>query len=276
LPTPTKSKELQKALQTAVSAAHEAGALMRKNIRSVKKITSEEQFDMKLALDVRCQQLIERTLRSAFPEIAVLGEEGISGRENSAARWVVDPIDGTVNFAHGLPHACVSISLQTRSPRGPGVSGENYLSQVGVVYDPFCDELWTGIRGSPARLNGRIIQVSQRKRLDQAMVSMGFSKSIEVLDQTLPILTRVAYKVRKVRMIGSAALSMVYVASGRFDAYIENCVRLWDIAAGGLILECAGGRFCYEPIQGEHSYKLLATNGLLHQKVEQLLTRPVK
>src|SRR5437868_6128692 len=128
-----KSSELKRALAIAVKAARAAGALMKRNLGSVKKINEESQHDVKLELDVRCQKLIERTLRAAFPTIPILGEEGILGDPTAASRWVVDPIDGTVNFTYGIPHACVSIALQVQR-------GSEHETIIGVVYDPFCDE----------------------------------------------------------------------------------------------------------------------------------------
>jgi myo-inositol-1(or 4)-monophosphatase len=231
---------------------------MRKNFHSAKKINLEQQHDLKLELDVRCQRLIGRTLSIGFPGVALLGEEGISGDPEAVARWVVDPIDGTVNFAYGIPHACVSIALQcrkqipTRPPsRASNASEDIYETMVGVVYDPFCDELWTAIRGRTARLNGRPIRASQRRHLREAVISIGFAKKPENIQLILPTLESLLHRVRKIRIMGSAALSLVYVASGRFDAYIEAGIRLWDIAAGGLILESAGGEFWRRPLPGE-------------------------
>jgi myo-inositol-1(or 4)-monophosphatase len=142
---------------------------------------------------------------------------------------------------------------------------------VGVVYDPFCDELWTAIHGHPAFLNGRIIRVSRRSRLDEAIITVGFAKYKSTLDQMLPVLNRLAPRVRKIRIMGSAALALTYVASGRMDGYIEPGIRLWDIAAGGLILECAGGDFRREPMAGEHKFRVLANNGLLRRKLRTLI-----
>src|SRR3954469_13230554 len=271
-----------RALAVAVRAAKAAGALMRKNFNSVKKINEATQHDIKLELDVRCQKLIERTLRKAFPTFAILGEEGTLGDVQSEYRWVVDPIDGTVNFSYGIPHCCVSIALQKRnaepltlalSPRERESRAANpdlnYATIVGVVYDPFCDEVWTGTLGQRARLNGRPIQVSARATLDEAIISMGFAKYAETMQVMLPLFNHLVPRVRKIRLMGAAALSMVYVASGRFDAYTETGVRLWDIAAGGLIIECAGGEFYREPLDGEHTYRIIANNGFLRQKIEK-------
>ena len=246
----------EKALATAVRAAKAAGALMLKNRWSTKKINSETRHDIKLELDVRCQKTIERILRKAFPRIPILGEEGFTGDIQEEIRWVVDPIDGTVNFAHGIPHSCVSIALQ-----------ENQKTVVGVVYDPFVNELFTAVRGQRARLNGRPISVSKRDHLEQAIVSLGFAKNMFTMEQMVPTMTDLMHRARKIRIMGSASLAAVYVAAGRTDLYVEYGVRLWDIAAGGLIIECAGGEFWHRPVEGDHAYHLIANNGLLRKQL---------
>ncbi len=266
----------KRALACAIAAARAAGKLIRQNLRAVKVINEATPHDIKLELDVRCQKLIERKLHAAFPTIALLGEEGDSGAADAECRWVVDPIDGTVNYAYGIPHACVSIALQETSDRCQvsGVRSKKHLTHhasritdyetlVGVVHDPFTDELWTGIRGQAARLNGRPIHVSNRRKLSECVVSIGFAKTKENLERTLPYFNQLVRRVRKVRIMGAAALGLTYVATGRFDAYIERGISLWDIAAGGLILECAGGDFWREPISGKHKFRMIASNGLL-------------
>lgn len=251
------------ALDCALDAARAAGALMRRNNLRAKKINQQSQHDIKLELDVRCQKLIEKKLLSKFPDSAVLGEEGVAGPAGAAWRWVVDPIDGTVNFTYGIPHACVSIALQEMA------DGE-FSTVCGVVYDPFVDEMWSAIRGGPARLNGRVIHASRRARLEESIVAIGFSKTNESLRENLPVFNQLVRQVRKIRMMGAAALALTYVASGRFDAYIESGISLWDVAAGGLILECAGGEFWRKPLPAEHQFRMIATNGLLRQKLERV------
>src|SRR5476651_403835 len=140
-----KNFSQNKALAAAVKAARAAGKIMRDNWHLPKRVNSAEAHDIQLELDVRCQKLIEKILRSTFPEIPLLGEEGDSGDVTAEYRWVVDPIDGTVNYFYGMPHAAVSIALQHRGQ-----------SVVGVIYGPFTDELWTTVRGRPTRLNGKI------------------------------------------------------------------------------------------------------------------------
>jgi myo-inositol-1(or 4)-monophosphatase len=261
--------ELRKALAAAVRAAQAAGKLMRQNLRAPKKVNAKTSHDIKLELDVRCQELIEKILRRAFPKISLLGEEGDSGATNEALRWVVDPIDGTVNFAYGIPHACVSIALQAQSSKfeAPSSKSSEYETVVGVVYDPFTDETWTAIRGEPTRLNGQVMHVSRRKELKESIVCVGFAKSRKSLERALPHFIWMARRVRKMRMMGAAALGLAYVASGRFDAYIERGVSLWDVAAGGLLIECAGGKFWTEPVPGTEKIRMVASNGLIHKKL---------
>jgi len=256
-----KKSELKQALTVATRAAGAAGKLMQKNLHMTKKVNAKTSHDIKLDLDVRCQKLIENILRAAFPMISLLGEEGDSGSIQEELRWVVDPIDGTVNFAYGIPHACVSIALQQRTKVG------DYQTIVGVIHDPFTNETWTAIRGEPARLNGQVVRVSPRLELKEAIVCVGFAKSRHSLERALPHFIWMARRVRKIRMMGSAALGLAYVASGRFDAYIERGVSLWDIAAGGLLIECAGGKFWTEEIPGKKKIRMVASNGLLHSKL---------
>lgn len=268
-----KPSELQRALKVSVDAARAAGAVIARNANSTKKVNEATQHDIKLELDVRCQKLIERRLGAAFPKISVLGEEGESGNSQADHRWVIDPIDGTVNFAFGIPHACVCIALQERvpperRPKDTAVTPDGYVTLLGVVLDPFMDELWTATAGGKSRLNGRVISVSARAKLAQAVVTIGFAKRTETLNQMLPVLNELVHRVMKIRIMGSAALSLTYVACGRMDAYIEPGVRLWDIAAGGLILERAGGDFLHSAVAGEYqTYRLGANNGQIRKEL---------
>jgi myo-inositol-1(or 4)-monophosphatase len=254
---------LQAAQKAAVRAARAAGKLMLANWHSPKRVNATDAHDIKLELDVCCQQLITRTLRAAFPQIPLLGEEGNSGDVNAEYRWVVDPIDGTVNYFFGMPHAAVSVALQVRSSKP---KAQSYETVLGVIYDPFVGELWTALRGGPARLNGKIIRVSRHSRPEEAVIAMGFSKSQENLEKSLPHLTRLARRARKIRIMGSAALELAYVASGRLDAYIERTINIWDVAAGSLLIECAGGEFYTLPAPGG-KLRMCADNGRLRRKL---------
>src|ERR1035438_1869366 len=209
----SKHIDLGKAQAAAARAAQAVGALMRRNLNASKRANSVTQHDIKLELDVRCQGLIEKALRREFPDVALLGEEGVLGRADAEYRWVVDPIDGTVNFAYGIPHACVSIALQRTKAPGIAEYPDGYQTLVGIVYDPFADELWTGIRGQAARLNGKVIHASRRSKLNEAIVSIGFAKSRKNIEATLPYFSKLVYRIRKIRMMGAAALGLTYVAT---------------------------------------------------------------
>jgi myo-inositol-1(or 4)-monophosphatase len=245
-----------KALTSAVKAARAAGKVMRDNWYRPKRVNLADAHDIKLELDVRCQKLIEKILRAAFPEIPLLGEEGDSGDVNSEYRWVVDPIDGTVNYFFGIPHAAVSIALQRHA-----------RTIIGVIYDPFTGELWTVVRGGRTKLNGRVVRASNHSRLGDAVIAMGFSKSKENLEKSLPHLNRLARGAKKIRIMGSAALELAYVASGRLDVYIERTINLWDIAAGGLMVECSGGEMFLKQLP-DGRIRMIADNGRLRRKLQ--------
>ena len=254
---------------------------MLANWHAPKRVNSAHAHDIKLELDVRCQKLIEKTLRAAFPQISLLGEEGCSGDANSEYRWVVDPIDGTVNYAHGLPHAAVSIALQKRDECRVASDENNtrsrtqfhvtrhasHVTLLGVIYGPFTDELWTATRGGPTRLDGRIVHVSRCVRVEDAVIAMGFSKSKLNLEKSLPHVNRLSRRAMKIRIMGSAALELAYVACGRLDAYVERTINLWDIAAGALLVECAGGEFYTRPAPGG-KFRMCADNGRLRRKLQ--------
>jgi len=247
---------LNQALAAAVKAARAAGKIMHSNRHKPKRVNSAEAHDIKLELDVQCQAHIEKILAAVFPQVPVLGEEGNTGDTAAEYRWVIDPIDGTVNYFFGMPHAAVSIALQHRGQ-----------SVVGVIFDPFTDEIWTTTKGQPTRLNGKIIRVSNRTRLQDCMVALGFSKTHDNFEKTLPHLIRIAARVKKIRILGSAALELAYVASGRLDAYLERTINLWDVAAGSLLVENAGGEFYTRPAPGG-KLRMCADNGLLRKKLQ--------
>jgi myo-inositol-1(or 4)-monophosphatase len=248
------------AQRAAIAAAHAAGKIMRENWYAPKRVKVFDLHDIKLELDVRCQKTIERILFKAFPDVPLLGEEGTSGDLNAAYRWVVDPIDGTVNYYFGMPHAAVSIALQATATGSP-------LAIFGVIFDPFTGELWTATHGGKTRLNGKIVHVSKRGKIGDAVIAMGFSKSRENLEKSLPHLNRLARRAKKIRIMGSAALELAYVASGRLDAYIERTINIWDIAAGGLMVECSGGEMFLQNMP-DGRLRMCADNGRLRKKLK--------
>jgi len=244
-------------LDAAVEAARAAGELLRRNFQEPLVVNSSEAHDIKLEIDVRTQTLITDLLLAKFPEHALYGEEGIVGDQESDYQWVVDPLDGTVNFFYGIPHFCVSIALRFK--------GEII---VGVIYDPIRDELWTAQKGGAAMLNGKPLRVSERADLSEAVVSVGLSKTGVTIAAGLPLLQDMVHRARKCRLLGSAALDMAYVACGRFDAYVEQGISLWDIAAGWILVEMAGGTVEMKPrTDMKDKYSIIASNGVIDLKL---------
>jgi myo-inositol-1(or 4)-monophosphatase len=222
---------MQQIIATAKSAARAAGTLILSEFAAPRRVDAAEAHDIKLALDRESQALITDTILSAFPDHAILGEEGTAGTAGSEWEWIVDPIDGTVNYFYGIPHFCISIAAR----RGGAIV-------AGVILDPVRNECWEATADGPALLNGLPCSVSDRTRLADAVVTIGFAKSDATIAAGLPLLGKLVHRVRKCRMLGSAALDLAYVACGRLDAYIESAVGLWDVAAGKIIVERAGGR----------------------------------
>jgi myo-inositol-1(or 4)-monophosphatase len=246
-------------LELATHAALEAGKLLRQHFGSDSIVDEASHHDIKLALDKESQELITNILLGARDGDALYGEEGVAGNQESARQWIVDPIDGTVNFFYGIPHFCVSIALR--------VAGE---ITVGVIHDPMVGETWTVEKGSPAMLNGKPISVSKRETLGESILYVGCGKDEDALRSGIERFRKASLKARKMRMMGSAALGMAYIASGRIDGYIESRISLWDIAAGQLLVETAGGKVDLTTIAGyDDAYSIIATNGRI--PIEEIL-----
>jgi myo-inositol-1(or 4)-monophosphatase len=239
--------------EAAEKAARAAGELLRANFHRPHRVNSAEKHDIKLAIDVEAQDLITKLLLEEFPQHVLYGEEGLVGDQSSEYQWVVDPLDGTVNYFYGIPHFCISIALRWKSE-----------IIVGVIYDPIRDELWSTEKGVTATLNGNEFRVSERADLAEAIVSVGLSKTGETIASGLPLLQQMVHRARKCRLLGSAALDMAYVACGRLDAYVEQGISLWDIAAGWILVENAGGMVDMRPRQDmKDKYSIIATNGVI-------------
>lgn len=238
-------------LSAAETAAKAAGEMLRRNFRKPLRVNSSTAHDIKLEIDVQTQELITESLLKKFPDHALYGEEGIVGDQSSAHQWVVDPLDGTVNYFYRIPHFCVSIALRSQGK-----------IIVGVIYDPVRDEMWSVQKGKFPTLNGTEFRVSDRTELSQSVISVGLAKTSDTIDTNLPLLQQMIHRVRKCRILGSAALDMAYVACGRFDAYIEKGISLWDIAAGWILVESAGGKVELQPRPNmKDKYSIVASNG---------------
>ena len=243
-------------LETAIEAAVAAGKLLKQNFGTKLDVNVATHHDIKLALDEQAQQLITRVILADFPDHCILGEEAVTGNQQADVRWVVDPLDGTVNYFYNIPHYAVSIAAQQRV-------GDRWETVAGVVLDPERDELFAGATGKVPTLNGQPIQVSDRSELAQAIVSIGFFKNEETIRKSLVHFQNLIGRVRKMRLMGAAALDVAYVACGRYDAYIEHGIKLWDICAGQLILELAGGQVTSAPTGEPHTFDVRMWNGKL-------------
>jgi myo-inositol-1(or 4)-monophosphatase len=244
-------------LDAAEKAARAAGKLLRKNFGRPQRVNAVAAHDIKLEIDIQTQALITKLLLKEFPKHALYGEEGIVGDQSSEHQWIVDPLDGTVNYFYGIPHFCVSIALRLRNE-----------IMVGVIYDPIRREMWKAQKGETPKLNGDPVHVSDRADLAEAVVSVGLAKTGETIRANFPLLQQMVHRVRKCRVLGSAALDMAYVACGRLDAYIEQGISLWDIAAGWLLVENAGGTVDLRLREDmKDKYSIIASNGVIDLKL---------
>lgn len=221
-------------LAVGVEAALAAGQIQRQYFRSHFSIRKKGLIDLVTEADLAVEQDFRARVARHFPDHTVLGEEAAQSAPDgaSAYRWIVDPIDGTTNFAHGLALFCVSIALE--------IDGR---IELGVIYEPVGDELFTAERGEGARLNGTRMHVTRQSSLIDCLLVTGFPYTAdEARREQLAIFGEFLARAQAVRRLGSAALDLAYVAAGRFDAFWEQSLHPWDVAAGALLVEEAGGR----------------------------------
>ncbi len=219
-------------LVTAIRAARKAGDIINRNIDRVNEIRvgSKGPHDFVTEIDQRAEAAIVEIIQRAYPEHGILAEEG-TRIESQDYEWIIDPLDGTTNFIHAVPSLAVSI----------GVRRQNRLEHA-VVYDPLRNELFTASRGGGAHLNDRRLRVSQRRDLDDSLIATGFPfRDFSYLDEYLAIFKNLMQKTAGLRRAGSAALDLAYVAAGRYDGFWEFHLKPWDVAAGALLIQEAGG-----------------------------------
>ncbi|MCI2426643.1 inositol monophosphatase [Candidatus Acetothermia bacterium] len=220
------------ALELAVSLSRQAGRLLKQGLRIEKQVTTKlHQHDFVTEFDIAAEKLIIDGIRAAFPGHAILSEEQGSYATTSPYRWIIDPLDGTSNFICGYPHFAVSIALEV-----------NQKIEISSIYDPTRDELFTAITQKGAMLNGEVIRVSQQSVLDGSLIETGFSSWLSLAAANYPYFKAVLPYAQTIRNCGSAALALAYVAAGRLNAAWYLSLAPWDIAAGTLLVEEAGGR----------------------------------
>jgi len=282
-PAAVDEKVLDRVLEVAIDAAKKAGEIILGNAGGA-EVTNRKanSRDLLTLIDPMCEKVIQETVAKAFPSHDFLGEEGVSpGKDASSAAldtklnsnttatagtagwlWVVDPIDGTTNFVNGIPLCMPSVAAT--------YDGEVV---VGVIYDCHRDELFTAVKGRGAYMNGTPIKVGQQSDIGDAIVAMGSPPGVESMEMSLKGVSALMPKVRTIRMLGSAAIMLAWVANGRLTCYWEYDLSSWDIAAGVLLVSEAGGRF--SDLQGTagtlRTRKICVSNGKVHDAVLQTL-----
>ena len=249
---------------TAIGIARRAGALLRAEVGKRRQISFKgSPTNLVTEMDRRVEALIIDAIRADFPGHAILSEERGRVGGPSAHRWIIDPLDGTTNYAHGIPVFCVSIALE--------VDGQSLLA---VVYDPNLDECFVAERGKGAWLNGQRLSVSETPVLNESLLATGFPYSIrESPGNNLAQFAAFSLRCQGVRRMGSAVLYFCYVAAGRLDGYWELRLGPWDVAAGGLMVEEAGGRVTNldgGPLDRERP-EVVASNGRIHDEMLRVL-----
>jgi myo-inositol-1(or 4)-monophosphatase len=249
-------------LATATEIVLRAGEIQLARREAGFRVSKKGEIDLVTEVDLECERMCRTVLAERFPEHDVLAEEmggGTTGLRGSRYRWVFDPLDGTTNYAHGLPIYCASLGLEVEGRR-----------EVAAVYDPSRRELFTAERAQGAYLNGRRLSVSTEGTLIDALLVTGFPYDVhEQTGDLVGLFGAYLSQARAVRRLGSAALDLCYVAAGRFDGFWEQHLKPWDVAAGALVLEEAGGQVTgmdgtpFDP----HAAHLVASNGALHEQM---------
>ena len=257
-------------LNFAIQTARDAGAILTDKLGRVTQVRSKGDINLVTEADLAAERLIIERIKSHYPRHSILAEESgatesvIAIPGSSEWKWIVDPLDGTTNFAHGYPCFCVSIALERQG-----------RIEIGVVYDPTRDEMFAAERGSGAALNGRKIQVSLVEELNSAMLCTGFPYDVRERPHFALDFTNFTMEAQAVRRDGSAALDLAYVACGRFDGFWEDGLNPWDVAAGVLLIEEAGGLvtdFNGGPLD-IYTPKVLVSNGRIHDDMMRVLRR---
>lgn len=254
-------------LNFAIQTARDAGSLVAERFGRALRITNKSELDLVTESDLASEKLIIDRIKTYHPRHAILAEEsGASSPASTEAqndwRWIIDPLDGTTNYAHGYPTFCVSIGLEHKG-----------RMELGVIYDPMRDELFAAERGEGASLNGRRIHVSTIGHLSTALLCTGFPYDVRERSEFARHFANFIMNAQGVRRDGAAALDLAYVACGRFDGFWEEGLKPWDVAAGSLLIEEAGGRVSKYDGGALSIYTppILASNGLVHEQMMRVL-----
>ena len=247
----------------ALRAAHEGGAVLMKYFGKITSVTHKGEIDLVTEADKEAELTIISIIKAAYSHHRILAEETGESGSTSSCKWIIDPLDGTTNYAHGYPCFCVSIAVE--------LEGE---VRYGVVYDPLRKELFTAEKGTGAYLNGNLLKVSSMQSLNSSLLCTGFPYDIrQDPESNLHHFSRFLMKAQAIRRDGTAALDLCYTAAGRFDGFWEQKLRPWDVAAGSLIVAEAGGTV--STYQGKpfsiYAPEIVASNGIIHEHMLEVL-----
>lgn len=250
-------------LKVAVEAARVAGKIQLERRKHLGKLSYKGNINIVTEVDLLCEEKILAIIKNSFPDHSILAEEKGETRTGSDYKWIIDPLDGTTNYIHDFPCYCSSIALE--------IKGDLV---IGVVYQPVLDELFIAQKGKGAFLNGDKISVSKSKLLKESLVATGFAYDVHDSDvDNINHFTNFIKRAQAVRRPGSAALDLCYVAAGRFDGFWELKLYPWDVAAGVLLVQEAGGKITN--LEGEsysiYSKNVLANNGRIHREMVSTL-----
>ncbi len=259
--------EIDTIREVALRAAQEAGAILREGLDRARTIEFKGDKNIVTDVDRRSEEAIAALVRRELPGHSLVSEEGARLQGDSGYRWLVDPLDGTTNYAHGYP--CFSVSI--------GVERDGDLV-YGVVYDPTLEEFFTAERGEGAFLNGKRLRVSAISRLSNSLLATGFPPDVATaVENNLDHFADFLKRAQAVRRPGSAALDLCYVAAGRFDGFWELRLNAWDVAAGSLLVTEAGGKV--SDLRGQplrlSKPQIVASNGLIHQEMLHVLAKEI-
>jgi len=249
----------------AVDLAHKAGALLIKKSDQSIEVHYKGDINLVTEADKMSESLIIETIRRNFPDHGILSEESPAILGESPMRWIIDPLDGTTNYAHGYPVFCVSIALE-----------KDGAVILGVIYDPTRQDTFTAVRGEGAYWNGKRLAVSKTRDLTRSLLATGFPYDIrESKENNLNYFNLMAKEVQAIRRAGAAALDIAYVAAGRFDGFWELKLKPWDMAAGCLLVEEAGGKITdiFADPWNLLSHHILVSNGLIHEQMIDVFQR---
>jgi len=253
-------------LNLAISAAQTGGAVTKKYFGKLKEISHKPDAGLVTVADKEAEEEIIKIIHSKFPDHQIYAEESGEQKTESNVRWIIDPLDGTTNYAHGTPLYCVSIGVE--------VDGELV---VGVIDAPMLNEQYVGVKGEGATLNGEKIKVSEISSINDGLLATGFSykKNERIIGEELRRLGEVLRSCRAVRRLGAAALDMAYVAAGRYDGFWEVDLSPWDVAGGAVIIREAGGKLTnfsggpFDPFEKQ----VLASNNKIHDQLQSILNK---